>query len=165
MGNIIVISNGIFVEISNILLYKVQINDSLFLQWYIKNIFLFQICCNSHEAEKWCSQPVLNRGLHAGDLMLSASILFSGNNFSKIELFARFLKLAFPGQSTFTRLQKRYLVPAVDELWTAKQTTIVEELTHQDLVILGKIYLCLFVGGCINIIRYAFIEICSPEIL
>uniref|UniRef100_K1QRS2 DUF659 domain-containing protein n=1 Tax=Magallana gigas TaxID=29159 RepID=K1QRS2_MAGGI len=69
--------------------------------------------------------------------MLSASILFSGNNFSKIELFARFLKLAFPGQSTFTRLQKRYLVPAVDELWTAKQTTIVEELTHQDLVILG----------------------------
>lgn len=90
----------------------------------ILKTFLFQICCNSHEAEKWCSQPVLNRGLHAGDLMLSASILFSGNNFSKIELFARFLKLAFPGQSTFTRLQKRYLVPAVDELWTAKQTTI-----------------------------------------
>eukprot|EP00105_Crassostrea_gigas_P017838 XP_011435768.1 PREDICTED: uncharacterized protein LOC105334131 [Crassostrea gigas] len=100
-------------------------------------VYLKWICCNSHEAEKWCSQPVLNRGLHAGDLMLSASILFSGNNFSKIELFARFLKLAFPGQSTFTRLQKRYLVPAVDELWTAKQTTIVEELTHQDLVILG----------------------------
>lgn len=83
---------------------------------------------------------------------------------SKIELFARFLKLAFPGQSTFTRLQKRYLVPAVDELWTAKQTTIVEELTHQDLVILGKINIC-WGGGCINIIIYAFIEICSPEIL
>lgn len=130
----------------------------------ILKTFLFQICCNSHEAEKWCSQPVLNRGLHAGDLMLSASILFSGNNFSKIELFARFLKLAFPGQSTFTRLQKRYLVPAVDELWTAKQTTIVEELTHQDLVILGKINIC-WGGGCINIIIYAFIEICSPEIL
>lgn len=88
----------------------------------------------------------------------SLSILFSGNNFSKIELFARFLKLAFPGQSTFTRLQTRYLVPAVDELWTAKQTTIVEELTHQDLVILSKINMCVWGGGGVNIKIYAFID-------
>lgn len=70
--------------------------------------------------------------------MLSAAILFSGNNFGKMELFAKFLKLGFPGQSTFTRLQKRYLVPAVDEYWTSQQTGIVDEMSDKDLIILGK---------------------------
>lgn len=88
--------------------------------------------------EKWCSQPVLNGGLHAGDLMLSSSILFSGNNFSKMQLFARFMKLAFVGESTFTGIQNRYLVPAVDELWTAKQAGIMKELSGRDLILLGK---------------------------
>lgn len=70
--------------------------------------------------------------------MLSAAILFSGNNFGKMELFAKFLKLGFPDQSTFTRLQKRYLVPAVDEYWTSQQTGIVDEMSDKDLIILGK---------------------------
>lgn len=70
--------------------------------------------------------------------MLSAAILFSGNNFGKMELFAKFLKLGFPGQSTFTRLQKRYLVPAVDEYWTSQQTGIVDEMSDKDVIILGK---------------------------
>lgn len=98
----------------------------------------FRFVATYNLAEKWCSQPILNRGLHAGDLMLSAAILFSGNNFGKMELFAKFLKLGFPGQSTFTRLQKRYLVPAVDEYWTSQQTGIVDEMSDKDLIILGK---------------------------
>lgn len=106
-----------------------HVGSALYLKW---------ICSNSHLAEKWCSQPILNRGLHAGDLMLSAAILFSGNNFGKMELFAKFLKLGFPGQSTFTRLQKRYLVPAVDEYWTSQQTGIVDEMSDKDLIILVK---------------------------
>jgi hypothetical protein len=93
--------------------------------------------------EKWCSQPVLNRGLHAGDLMVCAGILFSGNNFSKMELFASFLKLGFPGPSTFTRLQRRYLVPAVDELWESTQAGIVEELSDKDLILLGNFFFCM----------------------
>ncbi|XP_062587796.1 uncharacterized protein LOC134249458, partial [Saccostrea cucullata] len=105
-----------------------HVGSALYLKW---------VCAKSHEAEKWCSQPLLNRGLHAGDLMISAAILFSGNNFRKMELFARFLKLRFPGQSTFTRLQNRYLVPAVDELWKAKQAEIMDELTDKNLIILG----------------------------
>lgn len=55
-----------------------------------------------------------------------------------MELVAKFLKLGFPGQSTFTILQKRYLVPAVDEYWTSQQTGIVDEMSDRDLIILGK---------------------------
>ena len=48
------------------------------------------------------------------------------------------MKLAFLGESTFMGIQNRYLVPAVDELWTAKQAEIRNELSGQDIILLGK---------------------------
>lgn len=96
------------------------------------------MCSNSHVADKWCSQPVLSRGLHGGDLMIASSILFSGNNFNKMELFAKFLQTGFPSQSSFTRLQRRYLVTSVNDFWAEKQEEMVMELANQDLVLLGK---------------------------
>ncbi|XP_061184341.1 uncharacterized protein LOC133192340 [Saccostrea echinata] len=91
-------------------------------------VYLKWICRNTHIADKWCSQPILNRGLHGGDLMFASSILFSGNNFNKMELFAKFLQMGFPSQSSFTRLQRQYLVPSVDELWSQKQEELIAEL-------------------------------------
>lgn len=49
--------------------------------------------------------------------MITSSILFSGNNFNKMELFANFLRMGFPSQSSFTRLQRRVQVTNVDDLW------------------------------------------------
>jgi hypothetical protein len=82
----------------------------------------------------------LNKGLHGGDLMIASSILFSGNNFKKMELFANFLKMGFPSQSSFIRLQRRYLVPSVDHLWSEKQQELTVELANKELVLLGKNY-------------------------
>lgn len=106
---------------------------------------LFQICPNSHVAETWCSQPVLNRGLHGGDLLISSAILFSGNNFNKIELFAKILHMGFPSQSSFTKLQRKYLVPAVDDLWEEKQGEMTAEMADKDLVLLGT---CIYINFC-----------------
>lgn len=89
-------------------------------------------------ADKWCSQPVLSRRLHGGDLMIASSFLFSGNNFNKMELFAKFLQMGFPSQSSFTCLQRRYLVTSVNDFWAEKQEEMVMELANQDLVLLWK---------------------------
>lgn len=70
--------------------------------------------------------------------MIASSILFSGNNFNKMELFAKFLQMGFPSQSSFTRLQRRYLVTSVNDFWAEKQEEMVMELANQDLVLLGK---------------------------
>jgi hypothetical protein len=70
--------------------------------------------------------------------MISSSILFSGINFNKMELFAKFLKMGFPSQSSFTRLLRRYLVPSVDHLWSQKQEELTVELANKKLVLLGK---------------------------
>ena len=72
--------------------------------------------------------------------MLSAAILFSGNNFSKIRLFAKFLNLHLVGTTSFNLIQRTYLVPAVDEMWAEKQTSVLAEFDGQDVVILGMLF-------------------------
>lgn len=39
-------------------------------------------------------------------------------------------------QSSSTKLQRKYLVPAVDDLWEEKQGEITAEMTDKDLVLL-----------------------------
>ena len=72
--------------------------------------------------------------------MLSAAILFSGNNFSKIRLMARFLNLRLVGTTSFNLIQRTYLVPAVDEMWIEKQTQVLSEFEGQGVVIAGMLF-------------------------
>lgn len=137
-----------FISFVNTKYNEKSVHKKLFLFFVFNNTLLksikaFQLCLkvcpNSHTADKWCSQPVLNRGLHAGDLMIASAILFSGNNFSKIELFSQFLNLGFLSASSFTRLQRNYLVPSVDDLWSEKKRNMVQEFRNNNLVLLGNI--------------------------
>uniref|UniRef100_A0A8W8M4P9 Uncharacterized protein n=1 Tax=Magallana gigas TaxID=29159 RepID=A0A8W8M4P9_MAGGI len=132
-----------------------HIGSAVYLKW---------ICPNSHVAETWCSQPVLNRGLHSGDLLISSAILFSGNNFNKIELFAKILHMGFPSQSSFTKLQRKYLVPAVDDLWEEKQGEMTAEMADKDLVLLGDGKMD-SPGLCAQYCTYTFMENDSKKII
>jgi hypothetical protein len=79
----------------------------------------------------------VNRRLHGGDLQIASSILASGNNFSKIALFARFLKLNFPGAVKFSNIQRTYVVPTIDSFWKDQQKEIIQEIGGQSIVVLG----------------------------
>ena len=50
---------------------------------------------------------------------------------------AKFLGLSFPSKSTFFRVQRLYVIPAVTEWWKWQQEIIFEELKDQDLVVAG----------------------------
>ena len=100
---------------------------------------LFQVCKSGHIVNKWCSQPILIRRLHGGDLMLSAAILLSGNNFSKVALFARFLKLQFVSSTVFLRIQRVYLVPCIDSFWEETQDALLAGLRDEPIVVLGEL--------------------------
>lgn len=100
--------------------------------------FIMQSCPRKHIKHRWCSQPLLNNGLHSGDLMIAAAVLCSGNNFSKVELMAKILKLHFPSQSSFTRMQRTYLVPAIEEKWDEHLRSFRAELEDKDVVLLGR---------------------------
>lgn len=100
--------------------------------------FIMQSCPRKHIKHRWCSQPLLNNGLHSGDLMIAAAVLCSGNNFSKVELMAKILKLHFPSQSSFTRMQRTYLVPEIEEKWDEHLRSFRAELEDKDVVLLGR---------------------------
>ena len=115
----------------------------IYISFYLETVYdilFLQVCSNGHLAKKWCSQPLLNRRLHSGDLMLSAASLLSGNNFQKISDFAKVMKLPLVNISTYHRIQRTYLVPSIDQFWINHQTSTLEDYIGKDVVVLGIIF-------------------------
>lgn len=52
---------------------------------------------------------------------------------------AKILKLHFPSQSSFTRMQRTYLVPAIEEKWDEHLRSFRAELEDKDVVLLGRL--------------------------
>ena len=49
--------------------------------------------------------------------MIGASLLFSANNYAKLELFSRFMNMLFISKSTYFRYQVNYFVLVVKKVW------------------------------------------------
>ncbi|XP_052285882.1 uncharacterized protein LOC127881787 [Dreissena polymorpha] len=107
---------------------QATVRSALRLKW---------VCEAGHVCHIWSSQPVLKYGLSAGDLRLSAAILFSGNNFQKFEMLARYLNMPCMGSASFHHLQRHYLVPAVEQTWEAEEERVVKARKSQQIVMLG----------------------------
>ena len=82
------------------------------------------ICSKGHERQ-WRSQPSIT-GMPAGNLMVSAAILFSGETYSKISHFAEILKLQFLSESTYYRIQDEYVLPVTNDAWKKHQQEILK---------------------------------------
>lgn len=67
----------------------------------------------------------------------SSSSFVLRKQLNKVELMARILKLYFPRQSSFTRMQHTYLVPAIEEKWDEHLRSFQAELDDKD-VLLGR---------------------------
>ncbi|XP_061186901.1 uncharacterized protein LOC133195031 [Saccostrea echinata] len=75
--------------------------------------------------------------MHLGDLMLSSSILLSGGNYQKVSMMAKILKLPIVSKNSFYKIQRTYLIPAVDEFWTEHHDTVSNQFQGRDITILG----------------------------
>ena len=71
------------------------------------------------------------------NLQSAAATLLSGNNFGKVSRFAEFLGLSFLSESTFYRMQRLYLFPAVEEWWSWMQGELLKEFSNQKVVVGG----------------------------
>ncbi|XP_071141350.1 uncharacterized protein [Mytilus edulis] len=131
------------------------ISSALYLKW---------TCKNNHLVNKWCSQPVLNRRLHSGDLLFSSALLISGCNFQKISLFARFLKLAIPLSVSYLKIQRTYLAPTLDEIWEKEQNQVFLEFKDKELILLGDGRMD-SPGHCAQYCTYTFMEMDTKKIV
>ena len=97
-------------------------------------------CANSHHG-CWASSDVLcekkNQKVYVNTLLLSASILLTGNNFDKIELFCKFLGIDFPSSSTYYRIQRLYVVPECTEFWNDMKNEIWNVLSGEPIILCG----------------------------
>jgi hypothetical protein len=81
--------------------------------------------------------------MHAGYLMFACVILLSGSNFKRISIFSKFLQLPILSQTTFSKIQRTYLVPPIEQYWVEHQDGTLELFIGTDVVILGK-YVTIF---------------------
>ena len=75
--------------------------------------------------------------MYANNLQATASILLSGNNFAKIQRMAAFFGLVFLSSSSYYRIQRLYLLPAVNEWWFWMRYHLLEEFAGENIVVGG----------------------------
>jgi len=90
-------------------------------------------CMKGHQF-KWNSQPLLTNQSPVGNLLISSSILFTGNTFNTIKNFASCLNLKLFSEKTFYSIQDRYLFPAVNDLWEKMQEDIINDIKAKPLL-------------------------------
>ena len=92
--------------------------------------------CPAEHKGRFCSSGDVNNIL-ANNLQAAAAVLLSGNNFAKIEKFAKFMGLSFISPSTFYRVQRLYCIPAIDYWWQCMRREILDEFLHEEWVVSG----------------------------
>ena len=90
-------------------------------------------CSNGHKGV-WASSPSVNR-IFANNLQAAASLLFTGNNFTKMSLFSKCFQLKFISNMSFSRYQKMYLSPAIYKWWTFTQDLMYAELKASGILL------------------------------
>ena len=92
--------------------------------------------CRSGHEFNFCSSHEVN-GIYVNNIQAAASILLSGNSFNKTKRLADFFGLKFVSSSTYYRMQRLYLIPAIDEWWSWMREEILEEFSGEDVVVGG----------------------------
>ena len=72
-------------------------------------------CSDQHE-HKWFSQPIIN-GKSPGNLLIAASILYSGNTYSRIMEMMNIIHVQFFSGTTYYQHQKNVLLPTINSVY------------------------------------------------
>lgn len=92
--------------------------------------------CPAGHKGRFCTSGDVN-GMLSNNLQTAAAVLTSGNNFSKIEKFAKHLGLEFISASTFQRVQKLYCVPVIEEWWQNMREELWAQFADEELIVCG----------------------------
>ncbi|KAM4736945.1 uncharacterized protein FYW61_004575 isoform 2-T3 [Anableps anableps] len=109
--------------------FQVQIKSrgtAVIMQW---------ICPNNHCVWEWNSQPTFKEGMQAGDFLLASNIILSGNNYAKVALLFKFMKMGIVDQSTFFKIQDTYCVGTIKDFWDNNRAEVVSRLQSKKNVV------------------------------
>ena len=85
-----------------------------------------QRCLSCNHIRVWNSQPLFGtHGTAAGNLLLSASILFSGASSTQVLRVLEFMSIPTISSRTFFRHQSLYLLPSISRLWNQHRIMLI----------------------------------------
>ena len=95
---------------------------------YVQGTFVAvkQQCSHCEHQRQWTSQPHI-KDTPAGNILLSAAILFSEATPGKVLRMLNHMKVACFTDRTFYYDQKRYLQPAVISVWGTKHSALLAQ--------------------------------------
>ena len=113
-------------------LFKQCHNECIGKIAYQKGTFIAvnQLCSHCGHKRTWTSQPHI-KDTPAGNILLSAAILFSGATSGKIFHLLHHMHVASVSDRTFYYQQSNYLQPAILSVWEAKQQKLLTECRSQ----------------------------------
>ena len=92
-------------------------------------IHVTQKCNTCSYFRVWRSQPDILR-IPAGNLLLSAAILYSGSMISQTLRMLKILKVECFSRQTFHKHQKNYLIPVVIKMWKQEQEKVIASMAN-----------------------------------
>ncbi|XP_043978854.1 uncharacterized protein LOC122834391 isoform X2 [Gambusia affinis] len=108
--------------------FQVQVKSrgtAVIMQW---------MCSNNHCVWEWNSQPTFKDGMQAGDFLLASNIILSGNNYAKVALLFKFMKMGIVDWSTFLKIQDTYCVGTIKDFWDNSRADVVSRLKSKENV-------------------------------
>ena len=76
----------------------------------------------------WSSSKVLcqkkKHNVFTSNVMIAAGPFITGGHYEKFSLFDKFFGLKIISRSTFMQVQKRYVIPVIEQFWTKMKEII-----------------------------------------
>lgn len=124
-----------------------------------------ELTCASNCTYRWHSQPRLKGTKGAGNVLLTASIFFSGIHFAKFDRFCCNMNLKTISEDTYTALRKKHVFPVLNKTWVAEQEAVLSEIRSQEEVVLCGDGRCDSPGHSAKYCTYTFLDTQSSKVV
>ncbi|XP_068112055.1 uncharacterized protein [Hyperolius riggenbachi] len=121
------------------------------------------VCEDGHRFKIFESQPKVKKN-YAGNILLAASVICSGSNFSKMAHFCKVFGLLFFSEVTFHHYQKTLCFPAIHNAWEKERNSVVRQIARRPVTIGGDVQ-CDSPGHNAKYCVYTMMDLMSKKIV
>ena len=89
------------------------------------SMLIIKSVCNNHHESVRKSQPLIGNSA-VGNILLAAATLFSGNVYTTLNEICQTAKLQIFSKCDCYRMQRLYLLPSINHMWTIEQSQVLE---------------------------------------
>ena len=127
-------------------------------------LLIVKMNCIDGDESEWHSHPIVDSCKNMGNLLLSSSILYSGNTYKRIQEMMNMINVHFFSEQTFYNIQRSVLFPTLNYIYKMYRDKIIYDLKGSDLD-LGGDGRCYSPGHCAKYGTYTLMEFSSNKIV